>query len=254
MTTVLVVAKPDRIAIGADTMTKFGRSYESADLVVNPSKIVKVGDSYLAYTGHASLALVLSRYFDGLEEAPQLDSTGAIFDASRALHAGLKEDFFLNPEADEHDTFEGFHFHSLIANPAGIFGLYSHRSVLEYSRYYSFGSGSEYALGALATLYDRTDDPAEIAREALEVAAMFDDGTGAPFEIHSFARSRPAAQQAPEPDKTFGGVGATSAASSRLRREGRLRYLGDDLDLLYRSRAGDPRRLWATPLCGRTLS
>ena len=188
MSTTVVVMKPDKIAIGADTMTKYGGTYESAELVANHSKIVRVGSSYLAYVGEASFGLVLESYFSSLDRAPELDSTGAIFEVARALHASLKEKYFLIPENDKYDSFEGSRVPCLIANASGIYGLYSSRSVLQYTSYYSFGSGSEYALGAMAALYDLTDDPEAVALAGLKAAAKFDDCTGAPFELHVVER------------------------------------------------------------------
>lgn len=188
MSTIVAVKKPGKIAIGADTMTKFGRSYESAELVANHSKIVRVGESLLAYVGHASFGLVLESYFSTLDEPPTLDSPRAIFEVARAMHPALKEHYFLNAEGDEDDSFEDSRLDCLIANASGIFGLYGHRSVLEYTCYHAFGSGMDYALGAMATLFERSDDPGEIARAGLEAAAKFDDRTGAPFEIHIVGR------------------------------------------------------------------
>ncbi len=70
----------------------------------------------------------------------------------------------------------------LIANPHGIFGVSGHRTVQEFSRFYAYGSGSDYALGALYSAYDDTGRDAEqLARHAVEAAAEFDDGTGLPI-------------------------------------------------------------------------
>jgi len=47
------------------------------------------------------------------------------------------------------------------------------------------GSGSDYALGALYSSYNRPGWSAEkIARHAIETAAEFDDGTGMPVHSH----------------------------------------------------------------------
>lgn len=80
----------------------------------------------------------------------------------------------------------------LIANPRGIFGVAEHRTVQEFSRFYAYGSGSDYALGALYALYDQPGLGAEdIARRAIEAAAEFDDGTGLPVLSHSLRLSSP---------------------------------------------------------------
>ncbi len=63
MTTVTVVRKEGRIAIAADTLTKWGGGKESADYVANHEKIIRVGDSFVAITGSATFKLILSDYF-----------------------------------------------------------------------------------------------------------------------------------------------------------------------------------------------
>jgi len=71
----------------------------------------------------------------------------------------------------------------LIANPYGIFGVSGHRTVQEFSRFYAYGSGSDYALGSMWTTYDSQNISAEtIARKSIEAAAEFDDGTGLPVD------------------------------------------------------------------------
>ena len=69
----------------------------------------------------------------------------------------------------------------LIANPHGIFGVAAHRTVQEFSKFYAFGSGSDYAMGALYASYSQSRKSAEnIAQLAIKAAAVFDDGTGLP--------------------------------------------------------------------------
>ena len=75
----------------------------------------------------------------------------------------------------------------LIANPYGIFGVSGMRTVQEFARFYAYGSGTDYALGALYASYGRPELDAEaLARLAINAAAEFDDGTAAPIECHVF--------------------------------------------------------------------
>ncbi|MGQ9779090.1 MAG: hypothetical protein ACUVRM_04310 [Bacillota bacterium] len=186
MSTVVAVKKEDLIAIGADTLTKLGTMKESAAYVATASKIVRVGENYLAYVGHASLGLVLTSYFANLEKPPRLDSAQAIFEAARKLHRTLKEEYFLVPTEHEDDEFESSRLDCLIANPSGIYGLYALRSVQEYTKFYSFGTGATFALGAMYAVYDLPSMTApEIARIGLAAAAEFDDSTGGPMEIYT---------------------------------------------------------------------
>src|SRR5262249_21386298 len=101
----------------------------------------------------------------------------------------LKEDYFLNPSEDSADEFESSRFDCLIANRSGIFGLYALRSVQEYTRFYAFGSGYAYALGAMHAVYDKANSAEEVVRAGLEASAEFDGPTGLPIEVRSIPLS-----------------------------------------------------------------
>lgn len=185
MSTVVAVKKDGIIVIGADTLTKYGDSKQNAELINTYSKIVKAGDNYIAYVGDASFSHILASYFNGIKNVPLLNSPQIIFETARELHKSLKEDYFLNPESEDDDDFEPSRLECLIVNSSGIFGLYSLRSVDEFTKYYSFGTGSRYALGAMHTLYNTDATAEQIARAGLEAAAYFDDSTDSPFEIYT---------------------------------------------------------------------
>jgi ATP-dependent HslUV protease, peptidase subunit HslV len=183
MSTIVIVRKGGTAAIGADTLYSFGTTKESAAYIKNGSKIINVADGQLACVGDVSWPLVLSSYFSKLRKAPDLTSVAAIFETVRTMHAALKSEYFLNPGAEDDDEFEPSNLACLIANRAGIFGVYSLRSVCEYRRFFAFGSGFRIALGAMHAVYDRLEAPRDIARAGLEAACEFDDGTAAPLEI-----------------------------------------------------------------------
>lgn len=184
MTTIAVVKKAGRIAIAADTLTKWGPGKESAGYIVNHSKLLQVGESWLAVSGNATFKHVLDDWFaHPTRRATPLRNVHEIFSAWQRLHRALKEDYFLRPEEHEDDALESSRMDVLIANPYGIFGVSGLRTVQEYARFYAFGSGTEVSLGALYAAYDLPDRDAEsLARLAIEAAAEFDDGTGLPIE------------------------------------------------------------------------
>lgn len=188
MTTIAVVRKHGIAAIAADTLTKWGPVKETAKYVVNHGKILRVGDSFVAITGNATFKHILPDYFAGLDTPPALDSVAQIFKVWNRMHADFKEHYFLQSEEDKEDAVESTRVDVLIANAYGIFGVSGHRTVQEFSRFYAYGSGSDYALGALFSTYDRSEFDAEAAaRHAVEAAAEFDDGTGGPIESHTVA-------------------------------------------------------------------
>jgi ATP-dependent protease HslVU (ClpYQ) peptidase subunit len=183
MTTVTVVMKDGRIAIAADTLTKWGGGKESADYVANHEKIIRVGGSYVAITGSATMKLILADYFAGLEAPPPLGSAAEIFRVWNALHAVLKEQYYLQPGEDKEDELESSRMDVLIANRHGIFGVAAHRTVQEFSKFYAYGSGSPYALGAMYAAYRAPSLDAEaIARLGVMAAAEFHDESGLPVQ------------------------------------------------------------------------
>jgi ATP-dependent protease HslVU (ClpYQ) peptidase subunit len=186
MTTIAVVKKGTVAAIAADTLTKWGSAKETARYIANSEKILRVGESYVAVTGNATFKLILRDYFE--EEAGQvhLDSPAEIFKSWNRLHSVLKERYFLLPEEDKEDALESSRMDVLILNPSGIFGVSGQRTVQEFSKFYAYGSGSDYALGALWSIYDRSNLGAlELARKAIEAAAEFDDGTALPVQAYA---------------------------------------------------------------------
>ena len=188
MTTVAVVRKDGIAVIAADTLIKWGNAKESAAYIANHDKILKVGDSYLAVTGYATFKAILQDYFEHAVDDVRFDTPASIFRTWNRLHGVLKERYFLLPEEDKEDALESSRIDCLIANAHGIFGVAAHRTVQEFSRFYAYGSGSDYALGAMYSAYkDPSLGAEQIAREAIEAAAEFDDGTGLPitcFSVH----------------------------------------------------------------------
>jgi len=186
MTTIAVVRKNGYAAIAADTLTKWGTGKESAAYVANNTKLVKVGDSYLAASGTSTFKLIMRDYFARAGAPARFDSAINIFKTWQAFHAALKEQYYLVTVGEKDDTLESSKFDVLIANPRGIFGVGAHRTVQEYRKFYAIGSGTDLALGAMYAAYDSPRLSAErIARLAIEAAAEFDDATGLPVVSHA---------------------------------------------------------------------
>ena len=194
MTTIAVVRKNGVAAIAADTLTKWGSVKETADFVANHEKIFRVGDSLLAVCGPASGRLALRDYFfppRSRRAPPKLHDVDAIYRCWRGVHEALKEDYFLRPNEEEGDPFESSRVSVLIANPWGIFGVDPVRMVQQYTRYYAYGRGCEYAMGAMYAIYEQPQLDAEaIARFAVQAAAQFDDSTGLPVTSHTLRLRR----------------------------------------------------------------
>lgn len=181
MSTITVVKKNGYAAIAADSLTKWGPNKEPAEYIVNHSKILQVGDSYLAISGSTAAKVILKDYFLRREVGGLFGNVDAIFATWRELHQTLKEEYCLNPNEDPSDTFESSRIDTLIANTHGIFGVSAYRTVQEFSRFYSYGTGCDYAFGAMYSIYnDKNRTAEEIARIGIQAAAEFDDATGLP--------------------------------------------------------------------------
>jgi ATP-dependent HslUV protease, peptidase subunit HslV len=182
VTTVTVVRKDGVAAIAADTLIKWGTAKESAAYISNHQKILRVGENFLAVTGYATFKNILQDYFDHAPEEIRLDGPASIFRTWNRLHRFLKERYYLMPEEDKEDALESSRMDCLIANPYGIFGVAAHRTVQEFSKFYAYGSGADYALGAMFSVYDDAGRSAEqIAQHGVGAASEFDDATSLPL-------------------------------------------------------------------------
>ncbi len=141
MTTVVVARKNGQVAIATDSLVTFGdtrlaHGYEDND------KLFKVGDSWFGMAGTTAHFPVLRRALNAMpKDELKLDSRDEVFDTFLKLHPKLKESFFLNTKEEDADPYESSQFTALIANPNGIFGVYSYREVFEFDRFWAIGSG-----------------------------------------------------------------------------------------------------------------
>lgn len=183
MTTIVAVKKNGIVTIAADTLTTFGNTRLTAEKDASHDKILQVGDSYVGVCGSAAHHLVLASLFAKMADI-RLDSKEAIFETFRKLHPVLKDECFLNPKEDEEDPYESSQITALIANPSGIFGIYSMREVFEYTQFWAIGSGQEFALGAMHQRYADFADASEIALAGVTTGIAFDKNSALPATLY----------------------------------------------------------------------
>lgn len=189
MSTVTIVKKDGQIAIAADTLVKWSTEKNSAKYVVNHKKILKVGHNYIAVTGQTAGYNALNHYFLRQEEV-KLNNVAEIFDTWITIHQALKDNYHLDTSGESESGFEPMNISVLIANPFGIFAVGSYRDVQEFEKFYAYGSGNEYALGAMYASYDRDDlDAEKIAKLGVAASTDFDDSTGTPITCYAFAQA-----------------------------------------------------------------
>jgi len=185
MSTITAVKKDGYIAIACDTMIKWGSEKNTAKHVVNHNKIMEVGENLIAVTGAAAGHHALRHFFSQQEGEVVLRSVQDIFLYWRDFQKALKEDYLFEAKSEE-AGFEPNTMDILLVNPHGIFAIGAYRDIQQFSSYYAYGSGNEYALGAMFTQYDNNDlDAKQVAELGINAAAEFNDSTGLPVISYS---------------------------------------------------------------------
>jgi ATP-dependent HslUV protease, peptidase subunit HslV len=185
MTTVVVVRKGGTVAIAADSLvtfgdTRLGHGYEANE------KLFKVGDSWIGMSGTTAHFPVLRRVLTALPpEELKLGSRDEVFDTFLRIHPKLKETYYLNPKEEDADPYESSQFTALIANPSGIYGVYSYREVFEFDRFWGIGTGRAFALGAMFASWDRLKTGREIAELGVRAGSEFDKNSSGPVRAHT---------------------------------------------------------------------
>ena len=99
------------------------------------------------------------------------------------LQRSLRDDYFVLGKEDNQDDYESMRMELIIASPGGIFGAYPQRSVQEFRSFYAFGSGAEFALGAMSVASETAADAEALARAGVKTAARFDVSTELPMTL-----------------------------------------------------------------------
>jgi len=184
MTTITVARKNGEVAIAADGLTTFGDTRLNRSYKGEHDKILSVGDSWIGICGSSAHHLVFANVLS-LLESPKFGTRMEVYETFRRLHPLLKEHAYLNPKEEEDDPYESSQITALIANPSGIYGVYSYREVFEFDRFWGVGSGRNFALGAMYAAYDTDMSAAQIAEIGVKAGIEFDTSSGAPIVLHS---------------------------------------------------------------------
>jgi ATP-dependent protease HslVU (ClpYQ) peptidase subunit len=187
MTTIVVARKNGQVAIAADTLVTFGDTRLLHRFEDN-TKIFKldtpVGATYIGMAGTVAHFPVLRKALSALPKAERkLGSRDDIFDTFTRLHPLLKDNFFLQTKEEEHDPYESSQFSVLIANAAGIFGLYSYREVFEFKEFWGIGSGRSFALGAMHASYGSARTAREVVQAGVDAGCAFDRNSEKPVHL-----------------------------------------------------------------------
>ena len=185
MSTVVIVRKNNSACIAADSLTSFGDTKQSAEFVVNSDKIIQCDGFYMGIVGSAVHQLVLRSLFNNHSNKIDFSDQLSIFESLKQIHPILKEEYFLNSKEEDEDPYESSRVDSLLMTSNGIYGLYSLREVDEYTRFWAVGSGAEYALGAMHSVYDQLESAELIAQAGVEAGAKFDSASDLPMTSYT---------------------------------------------------------------------
>lgn len=184
MTTIAVAKKGGEVAIATDSLTTFGDTRLGRNYKGEHDKILHLAESWIGVCGSSAHHLVLASALAKLEEV-RFGSRVEVFETFRRLHPVLKEHTYLNPKEDDDDPYESSQIVAAIANDTGIYGVYSYREVFEFDRFWSIGSGRNFALGAMHAIYDNAASAAEIAEAGVAAGIEFDTASGGPIVVHT---------------------------------------------------------------------
>lgn len=185
MTTIVAVRKHQHVVLAADSQTSFGDTRLAAHYDADSDKIFRYHNNLIGISGSAAHDLVLKHLLSQHKQSFDFSSKAAIFASFKKLHPILKEKYFLSPGEDEDDAYESSQMTILIANPHGIFGVYSLREVFEFQKFWAIGSGREFALGAMFAHYSGAATAADVARMGVQAGAEFDTGSALPLTLYS---------------------------------------------------------------------
>ena len=185
MSTIVVVRKGTIACIACDTLANIGSLKQKAHYCSAPGKIFGFRDVWIGTVGYAVHNAVLQSYFSRYADQIKLDTPADIFETWRQMHKTLREEYHMNPRAESDDAYQTTRITALLASQQGIFGVTPSRDVEAYPRFWAVGSGASFALGAMFTLYERSDDVEEIARAGVAAGAEFDEGSELPIVTHT---------------------------------------------------------------------
>ena len=184
MSVIVAIRKENKIVMAADTLTTFGDSEVMPQENARTPKVGRIGDSLIGGAGWAVYDDILNDFL-ATRPTPDLSSSRKIFTFFLEFWKALHEHYtFVNDQAtqacspvgDLDSTF-------LIANAGGIFTVASDLGVTPLNRYYAIGSGGEYAIGVLYTLYERSDDISELATDAVKAAIAMNLQCGGAVDV-----------------------------------------------------------------------
>lgn len=186
MSIAVAVKKNGKIAFGTDSLHTFG-SFRPGQGNISESKFRKVGNAYLAFTGWGIYNQVLDDILSGPGAVP-LENSNDIFKFFMKLWRKLHKEYtFVNDQCQETDSpFGDLDSSFLVVSESSIFHISPNISITEFNKYHAIGSGSDYAIGAVYSVYDSEKTAAEIVRTGVKAAIEHDIYCGGDIVVHEW--------------------------------------------------------------------
>ncbi|MEE8310950.1 MAG: hypothetical protein V3R77_01750 [Candidatus Binatia bacterium] len=181
----VAVHKSGKTVIAADSLSVFGDRKVPIDNH-RASKIMAIGNARVGMAGWGLYDNVLVDFLSR-GKPPALGNEKQIYSFFLKLWSQLRERYTLvneQPHPDDESPFADIDSSFLIASPGGIFHVSGNLSVTRFEKYYAIGTGGDYALGSLFTLYDGKLDAATLAVKACKTAIAFDVSCGGEIDVY----------------------------------------------------------------------
>lgn len=201
MTVAVAVTKNGRTVLAADSLVHFGgERFPPTNGQFH--KIRRIGQSLLAWAGWSLYGELLDAHLASSELPPsELATEAEVFEFFISFWRVIRRNYTWTAHSNDggRHPFATLDSTFLLANRHGVFRIAGDMEVAQFHEYTAVGSGSSYALGALRVLYGQSEDPAEIARRAVQVGIDFNVHCGGEIDVEVVASDpAPRARRGPE--------------------------------------------------------
>ena len=192
MSIIVAIRKNNQTVIACDGLSSVGSMNLHADNLINSSKLIELKNCVIGIAGWSALQDIVTHLSANKPELFEFDTREQLFSNTLQIHEELTDTYHINTAEDSEQPVDSSQIHMLIANKDSIFEVESYRTVVQYDKYFAIGSGARFALGALHSLYDRLEDPEEIARAAIEASCYYSDSCGLPIYLENLNKRKTA--------------------------------------------------------------
>ena len=186
MSVVCAAIKDGDIAIGCDTQISFGSISVTSKHLSNSNKLHKVNGSIIGIVGWNTLSDMVDHLIMNRADCFQLSSRMEIYSTLLNLHTIMKSDYFLKAKGgDDKEPVESSQLSALIVNQYGLFEITKYREVNQYQKFWTVGSGRQYALGAMQAVYSSDLTAAQIVTAGIDASCEFDRACSLPSYVEN---------------------------------------------------------------------